>query len=143
MYVKQISVFIENRQGRMEQVCACLEENNINIISVILADTNEYGLLRMIVSDTVKAKEVLVAAGFSTIVTDVIAVEFPHTAGTLKTLLEFFAAEGLNVEYMYGLSTSNSDAVIIFKTSLNEKAVTAITEKGAQHGIKLIDATLI
>lgn len=143
MYVKQISVFIENRMGRMQQVCECLTENDINISSVILADTNEYGLLRMIVSDTEKAKEVLVAAGFSAIITDVIAVKFPHTAGTLKTLLEFFAAEDLNVEYMYGLSQTDVDAVIIFKTSVNEKAVNAIKNKGGQYGIKLIDETMI
>ena len=143
MYVKQISVFIENRRGRMEQVCGCLSENGINIISIILADTNEYGLLRMIVSDTDKAKKVLTEAGFSAIVTDVIAVQFPHTAGTLKVFLDFFGAEELNVEYMYGLSTSASDAIIIFKTSENDKAVQAIEARGAEHGIKLINESMI
>lgn len=137
MYVKQISIFIENKKGRMEEVCQCLAENDINIISVILADTNEYGLLRMIVSDTEKAKSVLTDAGFSAIITEVIAVRFPHKSGTLKTLLEFFNGEELNVEYMYGLSTSSTDAVIIFKTSENQKAVNAISQKGQQYGIQL------
>ncbi len=137
MYVKQISIFIENKKGRLEEVCQCLAENDINIISVILADTNEYGLLRMIVSDTKKAKSVLTDAGFSAIITEVIAVRFPHKSGTLKTLLEFFNVEELNVEYMYGLSTSSTDAIIIFKTSENQKAVNAISQKGEQYGIQL------
>lgn len=143
MYVKQISIFVENRKGRLENVCGCLDENGINIKSIILADTNEYGLIRMIVSDADKAKQVLKEAGFSTIVTNVIAVKFPHTAGTLKRLLELFAEEALNVEYMYGLSTTADAAVIVFKTSDNEKAIQAIQNKGGEYGITTIDESNI
>ncbi len=143
MYVKQISIFVENRKGRLEDVCGYLDENEINIISIILADTNEYGLIRMIVSDADKAKNVLKAAGFSTIITDVIAVKFPHTAGTLKNLLELFAEEELNVEYMYGLSTTKEAAVIVFKTSDNDKALAAISNKGGEYGIEAIDESMI
>lgn len=143
MYVKQISIFVENRKGRLEDVCACLDENGINIISIILADTNEYGLVRMIVSDPDKAKQALKDAGFSTIITNVIAVRFPHTAGTLKNLLELFAEEELNVEYMYGLSTTADAAVIVFKTSDNEKALAAISNKGDAYGIAVIDESMI
>lgn len=143
MYVKQISIFIENRKGRLEEVCNCLDENGINIKSIILADTNEYGLVRMIVSDADNAKKALKEAGFSTIITNVVAVKFPHTAGTLKKLLDLFAEEELNVEYMYGLSTTAEAAVIVFKTSDNDKALAAISNKGGEYGIEAIDEGMI
>lgn len=143
MYVKQISIFVENRKGRLEDVCTCLDENGINIKSIILADTNEYGLIRMIVSDVDKAKSVLKEAGFSTIITNVVAIKFPHTKGMLKKLLEIFAEEELNIEYMYGLSTTTEEAIIVFKTSDNEKAVRLIENKGGEYGITTIEESNI
>ena len=75
MFVKQLSVFIENREGRLEQVTEVLKEENINILSLSMADTTEYGMLRMIVSDPEKAKAGLRSKGFSAMLTDVLAVK--------------------------------------------------------------------
>ena len=78
MYVKQLSVFIENREGRLFDVLETLKEGNINIVSLALADTSDYGLLRLIVSDSAKAKQVLRDKGFSAMLTEVLAVKLPH-----------------------------------------------------------------
>ena len=87
MYLNQLSVFIENRDGRLEQVLEALKEENINIISLSLADSSDYGLLRMIVSNPEKGKEVLKAKGFSAMLTSVLGVKLSHQVGQLQTLL--------------------------------------------------------
>src|SRR5574344_2139509 len=105
MSVKQVSVFIENREGRLEEVTAVLAQNNINIVTFSLADTSEYGMLRMIVSDPDKARQLLKENGFSAMLTEVIAVKVPNKSGMLQTILRVIAGAGCNVEYMYILST--------------------------------------
>ena len=106
MYVNQLSVFIENREGRLYDVLEALKEGKINIISLSLADTSDYGLLRMIVSDPVKAKEVLRDKGFSAMLTEVLAVKLSHQVGQLQVLLEKVCKAGINIEYMYALDES-------------------------------------
>ncbi len=138
MLTKQVSVFVENKKGRMEQVSKCLSDGNINIVSMILADTSEYGLLRMIVSDAPKAKEVLEAAGFSAIITKVLVVKFPNIAGTLDKLMGLFNELDLSIEYMYGISTSADSATLVVKTSDNDAAAKVISEKGAESDISVI-----
>ena len=88
MTVKQLSVFVENRQGRLGEVLAVLKDNGVSILSMSLADTTEYGLLRIIVNQPERGCEVLVAAGFSAMLTDVIIVKVPHVAGALQSILE-------------------------------------------------------
>ena len=86
MFVKQLSVFIENREGRLEQVTEVLKEQDINILSLSMADTTEYGMLRMIVSDPDKAKAALREKGFSAMLTDVLAVKLEDKVGEMHKL---------------------------------------------------------
>lgn len=129
MYVKQLSVFIENRKGRLEEVTSALKNNNINIVSLSLADTNEYGLLRMIVSEPEKAKTVLRDNGFSATLTDVLAIKLEYRVGMLQELLKILSDADLNIEYMYALATGAECGSMIVKTSNPEEAVKAL-EKG-------------
>ena len=106
--MKQLSVFIENREGRLEDVLNLLKEENINIISLSLADTSDYGMLRLIVSDPQKGREALKENGFSATLNDVVAVTLPHKVGALQEILHVLCKESLNVEYMYALCTKTN-----------------------------------
>ena len=139
MYVKQLSVFIENRKGRLEQVTDTLKKNEVNIVSLSLADTNEYGLLRMIVSDPKKAKEVLRQDGFSAMLTDVLAVKLQYKVGTLQELLKLLSYADLNIEYLYALATGEKNGSMIIKTSDPEKAVQILQD----GGMELYDADIV
>ena len=115
MTVKQLSVFIENRKGRLGEVLHVLKDNDVNILSMSLADTTEYGLLRLIVNDPERGKTALMEKGFSSMTTDVLVVKIPHTPGSLRDILEFISAGDINIEYMYGLSIEGEDASIVMK----------------------------
>lgn len=128
MFIKQITVFIENRAGRLEQVTQVLKENNINIVSLSLADTSDYGLLRLIVSNPDKAVAFLKESGFSAMITNVIAVKLTQHVGKLGELLSILSGAGVNVEYMYGLTTGDENASIVIKTGDQKKALDAIAE---------------
>ena len=103
MVAKQLSVFIENRQGRLGEVLKVLKTNGVNILSLSLADTTEYGLLRLIVNNPELGKEKLAEDGFSTMLTDVIILQINHEAGSLQGLLQILSDSDVNIEYMYGL----------------------------------------
>ena len=126
MTAKQLSVFIENRQGRLTQVLHYLKENKVNILSISLADTTEYGLLRLIVNDAPKAKDILLDAGFSSMLTDVLIIKVPHAPGALQKILELIAEKDVNIEYMYGLSVEAEDASIVLKTNDLESAISVL-----------------
>lgn len=116
MIEKQLSVFIENKKGRLGEVLQVLKENQVNIQSLSLADTTEYGLLRLIVDKPEVGKEKLFAAGFSSMLTDVLIVDVPHSPGSLQTMLKLIADKEINVEYMYGLTIKGDVASIVMKT---------------------------
>ena len=120
MFIKQVSVFLENSAGRLQSVLQVLKNENINIVSLSVADTNDYGMLRMIVSDAAKAKEALKNAGLSAHLTDVVAIKLPHTVGSLSDVLTKVADAGINVEYMYALSTKDENACIVIKPEAPE-----------------------
>lgn len=128
MFIKQLSVFIENREGRLEQVTEVLAKNKINIVSASLADTSEYGVLRMIVSDPESGKKVLKEEGFSAMLTDVIAVRLPHEVGMLQKLLNVLYSADINIEYMYALATAKENASMIVKVSDPDKAIKALED---------------
>ncbi|NLP15556.1 MAG: amino acid-binding protein [Clostridiales bacterium] len=128
MLIKQLSVFIENKEGRLEGVTQVLKEHNINIASFSLADTAEYGMLRMIVSDPDEGRRVLKEEGFSTKLTDVIAVKIPQKPGTLHEVLKILFEAGLSVEYMYTLATAGRDTSIIMKASDLTKALDVLKQ---------------
>lgn len=117
MTSKQLSVFIENRKGRLSEVLQVLKDNKISIISLSLADTTEYGLLRLIVNDALNGKEVLTKEGFSTMLTDVFIINISHRVGSLQELLNVLNDNDVSVEYMYGLSIENDNAYVVLKTS--------------------------
>lgn len=129
MVIKQLSVFLENREGRLEKVAEALAANQINIVSLSLADTSEYGMLRMIVSDPTTGKQILKEAGFSAMLTDVLAVKLPQKIGMLYKMLAVFGKEDISVEYMYTLATG-SEASIIVKVSEAQKALILLQDAG-------------
>lgn len=132
MFIKQLSVFIENREGRLGEVLTALKDNNINIVSLSLADSSDYGMLRMITSNPEEAKSVLKEKGFSAMLTDVLAVKLEHKVGELQEVLEIICKAGINVEYMYALATKNDDATIVIKTSNAEEAALLLQKEGAE-----------
>lgn len=126
--MKQLTVFIENRPGRLAEVTDILTENNINIICLSLADTADYGMLRMMVSQPAAACDVLSASGFPAMLTDVIAVRLPHHFGQLKKLCGMLSGEGVDISYLYAL-TSGDNAAIVLKTSDNDKAEAVLSKE--------------
>lgn len=128
MFVNQLSVFLENREGRLEQVLEALKEENVNIISLSLADTSDYGMLRMIVSDPEAGKAALKAKGFSAMLTPVLAVKMSHQVGQLQEILSEICKAGINIEYTYALATGSDDASIVIKTADLEKAAKVLGE---------------
>ena len=117
MTAKQMTVFIENRKGRLGDILDVLKKGQVNILSLSLADTAEYGWLRLIVDNPEKGKEKLTAAGFSCMVTEVFIVKVPHTPGSLQNILKIISDAEISIEYMYGLSVGGKDASIVVKTS--------------------------
>ena len=132
MVTKQISVFIENRKGRLEETLKVLKESGVNILSLSLADTSEYGLLRLIVGNPEKAKVALTEKGFKAMLTDVLVVKIAHTVGALQELLCALSDSEISVEYMYGLSIDGAEASVVLKASDLEKAEKVLFEKGVK-----------
>ena len=128
MFAKQLTVFIENRTGRLSEVLNVLKENGVNILSLSLADTTEYGLLRLIVDNAPLGKEKLSQNGFSSLLSDVSIIKIPHKAGSLQGLLKVIDENGVNIEYMYGLSIEADDAYIVLKSSNSEKVDAILSE---------------
>ena len=132
MVTKQISVFIENRKGRLGEILDVLKENGVNILSMSLADTTEYGILRIISDKPEEGKKALAAAGFSSMLTEIFILKVPHTPGGLHNILHAISEEEINVEYMYGLSVDGENASIVIKTSDPEKADIIFAKRGIE-----------
>ena len=128
MLIKQVSVFIENREGRLEDVLDVLKQNNVNIVSMSLADTSDFGLLRLLVDKPEAGKDALKEKGFSAMLTDVLGIRLAHRVGQLQELLDVICKSHINIEYMYALSTGTDDASIVIKTSDLQKAVELLQE---------------
>ena len=116
MKVKQLSIFLENRAGRLAEVVRLLGDAGINIRALSLADTSDFGILRLIVSNVDKALQVLRDCGHTVSLTDVVAVEVPDAPGGLAGVLDPLRSAGINVEYMYAFVEKATDkAVVIFR----------------------------
>lgn len=120
MIIKQLTVFLQNESGRLEELTKVLSENEINISAISVAETESYGIMRMIVSDTDKGVQVLKDAGFTVKTTDVLSVECPDIPGALHKSLKVLLDEGIDVSYMYGYSNAGT-ARLIIKISDPEK----------------------
>lgn len=127
MRVEQIAVFLENKSGRLAEIMSVLAENNINIRALSVADTADFGILRLIVDKVDAAKKVLKENGCTVGKTNVVAVEVPDRVGGLAGVLKTIAGAGLNVEYMYAfVNKSGENAVLIFRFDDLDKAMAAL-----------------
>ena len=126
MIKQQLSVFVENRQGRLGKILSVLQENDVNILSMSLADTTEYGLFRLIVDKPEIGKEKLAENGFSSIVSEVLVISLPHEPGSLQKILQKIADEKIDVEYLYGLDTDGEKASVVVKTSDAKRAAAVL-----------------
>ena len=128
MFAKQLTVFIENRTGRLSEVLSVLKDGGVNILSMSLADTTEFGLLRLIVNDAAKGRETLNEKGFTSLLSDVSIIQIPHKVGALQELLKVIDERGVNIDYMYGLSVENDKAYVVLKASDLEGVDKILTE---------------
>ena len=127
--VQQLSVFLENREGRLEEVLDVLAKKGVNIVALSLADTSDYGMLRLIVSDPHKGRAALKEAGITAMLTDVVALRVPHATGSLNKAMHQIVDGEVNIEYMYAFA-NGEDASAVVKTENMDKAVQVLKEGG-------------
>lgn len=129
--VKQISIFLENKCGRLVRVCRVLGKSGINIRALSIADTSDFGILRLIVDQPEKACAVLREEGFMASETEVIAVEVPDTPGGLADVLSYLEEHGINIEYLYSfVEKPAQDALIMMRVENAAEALQVLKEKG-------------
>ena len=132
MKLKQVSIFLENKKGRLWNALSILRESGMNIRALSIADTSEFGILRIIVPDPEKAKKALEAGNFVVKITDVIAVEVPDTPGGLEGILEVLNKSNTNVEYIYAFVEKKAEkAVVVLRTEDIDEGIAALKEGGA------------
>lgn len=130
MEVLQLSVFLENAAGRLADVAEALAEGGVNVRALALADMAEFGILRLVVDDTARARDVLKAAGFTVNTTPVIAVGVPDSPGGMAAVLRALGGRGLEVEYLYAFARPHgSDAVLILRVENQAAALAALRER--------------
>lgn len=131
MRVEQIAVFLENKSGRLAEITSIIAAERVNIRALSVADTADFGILRLIVDDVEKAKNVLKSNGFTVGITNVLAVEVADQVGGLATVLKSIEQAGLNVEYMYAfVNKSSENAVLIFRFEDMDKAIDSLQKEG-------------
>jgi len=131
MLVEQIAVFLENKTGRLAEITAILADNGVNIRALSVADTADFGILRLIVDDVEKAKTVLKNNQFTVAKTSVVAVEVADKVGGLAAVLKTLNASAINVEYMYAfVNKSGGNAVLIFRFAEMDKAIKDLLDDG-------------
>ena len=131
MKVEQLSIFLENRSGCLADITEVLARNGINIRALSLADTIDFGILRLIVSDLEKTKQLLKDSGFTVGQNEVVAVEVPDLPGGLARILAALQGKSINVEYMYAfVRKCEGNAVLIFRFDEIEKAIDALQKAG-------------
>ncbi|MGM0451897.1 MAG: ACT domain-containing protein [Thermodesulfobacteriota bacterium] len=140
MKAEQISIFLENKAGRLSEVTGILSDAGVNIRALSLADTTDFGVLRLIVDDNAKAEETLKNGGFTVRKTRVVAVEVQDQPGGLHRILDTLFQAGINVEYMYAfVQQSGNNAVMIFRFDNLDEAIRVLSENGIAiiNGAKL------
>jgi len=131
MRVEQIAVFLENKSGRLAEITSIIAENGVNIRALSVADTADFGILRLIVDDVEKAQNALKEKGFTVGKTNVLAVEVSDEVGGLARVLRSIEKAGLNVEYMYAfVNKSGENAVLIFRFEDMDKAIDSLLAGG-------------
>ena len=127
--IQQLSVFLENREGRLDEVLKVLADHDINIVALSLADTSDYGMLRMIVSDPNRGRAVLKENGITAMLTDVVALRVPHETGSLSKAMHQIVNSEVNVEYMYAFANGD-DASAVLKCDDPEKVTEILRKNG-------------
>ena len=136
MAVKQISIFVENKEGRIKKAIDTLAKENINIRALSIADTTKYGILRLIVSDNEKAIDALEKDGFIVKENEVIILAVPDEPNGLNSTLAVFDEKGINLEYLYAFVSSKTDeAIVVMRLENMEKAIEALNESN----VKILD----
>lgn len=131
MKIQQISIFLENSAGRMAEVARILKNGGVNLRAIMIADTADFGILRIIVDDPVRAIKVLSDAKFTTRTTDVLSVTISDKVGSLSAVLDLFEKNSINIEYLYAaLDKAGETAVIIFKVENIEKGLKVVESNG-------------
>lgn len=135
MRVEQISIFLENKAGRLAEVTAILRDANVNIRALSLADTTDFGILRLIVNDNQAAEQALKREGFTVGKTNVLAIEVADVPGGLNNVLDPLTSAGINVEYMYAFANAKAkNAIMIFRFHDLDKAISILND----NSIKVI-----
>lgn len=135
MFIRQISVFLENKKGRLTDITKLLGDNGIDLIAMSIADTANFGILRVITTDTDKAIQLIINNGFTANVAEVLAVLVPDAPGGLANILNLLSENDVSVEYLYSfVRTHNKNAMVMFRVDNNQKAYQILTA----NGIKLV-----
>ncbi|WP_418791647.1 ACT domain-containing protein [Phosphitispora sp. TUW77] len=138
MKVHQISVFLENKSGRLAELTDVLGKAGINIRALSIADTSDFGILRLIVNNPEEAFKILKNDGFSVSITDVIAVEVQDEPGGLARVLEILQSAGINIEYLYAfLEKASNNALVVFRVEQIDDAVALLTK----HGVNVVQGS--
>jgi len=128
--IKQLSVFLENKSGRLAAVTRELARHDINIRALSIADTSDFGILRLIVNDPEKAYRVLKNAGFTVSLTQVLGVEMPDRPGGLSRVLDILEEEGINIEYLYAfIGRGGEEALVIFRVEDLDRAIEVLQSR--------------
>jgi hypothetical protein len=142
MKIIQLSLFLENKPGTLNEVCRILKDNNINISTLSLADTENYGILRLLIKNYEKAKKILEDAGFMVNTTEVLALPVADHPGGLAYLLDILDAGKVNIEYMYAFSYGKGDkAIMVFRFEDPDKALELLSAENVDiiKGIELFN----
>ena len=133
MTVKQISVFVENKAGRLAEITRVLYDNNIDLRALSIAETRDFGVLRLIVDDTYKTACILKEAGYVVSITPVLAVAVPDEPGSLCHILQVLSDNGISLEYTYAFTASRQGlAYMVFRVENHEKASEVLSKSGIQ-----------
>ena len=137
MIIKQLSVFLENKTGRLTEVTDILGHNGINISAFSVADTSEFGILRLVVSEPDVAFDALKSAGFAVRLTEVVCLNSPNEPGALAKALNILSSEGVFIEYLYAYSMDKSSAIIVIKPEDIKKCINVLHD----HKLELVSAS--
>ena len=132
MFIEQLTVFVENREGHVADILEVLANNGINLLSLTLADSADYGLLRLVVEDPENAKAILKEAGYTASITKVLAIKLSNTVGSLKQLLSKFDESNINIDYMYVLSLKGESVSVVIKTKDADTAGKLLEAQGVE-----------
>jgi hypothetical protein len=129
MMTKQISIYLENKPGQLAEICRALAKDDVNIAALSLADTAEFGIVRMIVDDHVKGCRILSDAGYPVVQTDVVVTTVPDRPGGMAELMERIDRAGVDIKYSYAYALGNAEkAILVFSFDNNEKGAAALSE---------------